>query len=180
MPPLCGTVAPLRRIRSIDFGILSPDEVVKNSVTTGFGGLDYWITRVEISANGKPVKGGLNDPRMGTISSSGKCETCNRSYEDCPGHFGHIHLNAEIFHTGFLDIMYLSSRTVMSSSRVLTCICFNCGKCLVPRGDIPENETDTDNCRKLSRVFNRVKTIKDCSREHGGCGHVKAKYKKER
>ena len=105
MPLLCGTVALLRRIRSIDFGVLSPDEVVKNSVTTGNATEENGVYRVEIFENGRPVKGGLNDPRMGTISRDGLCETCRRKWEDCPGHFGHIHLNAEIFHIGFLDIM---------------------------------------------------------------------------
>ena len=68
MPPVYGTIAPLRRIRRIDFGILSPDEVIKNSVTTGDTNEEGGVYRIEISSNGRFVKGGLNDPRMGTVS----------------------------------------------------------------------------------------------------------------
>ena len=106
MPPLYGTVAPLRPIREIDFSILSPEEVIKNSVTEGKDGEQDGVYRVEIAVNGKPVRGGLNDPRLGTVGRSDVCETCHRKYEDCPGHFGHIHLNTEIFHVGFLEAMF--------------------------------------------------------------------------
>lgn len=110
MPPLYGTVAPLRPIREIDFSILSPEEVIKDSVTEGKDGEPDGVYRVEIAVNGKPVRGGLNDPRLGTVGRSDVCETCHRKYEDCPGHFGHIHLNAEIFHVGFLEPMSCLAR----------------------------------------------------------------------
>ena len=54
MPPLYGTVAPLRPIREIDFSILSPEEVIKNSVTEGKDGEQDGVYRVEIAVNGKP------------------------------------------------------------------------------------------------------------------------------
>lgn len=72
------------------------------------------------------------------------------------------------------------SKGIISRYRVLSCICYNCGHCLVARGEIPENENEVDNCEKLKRVFNRAKTVKECSRSTGGCGCLKAKYKKER
>ena len=57
------------------------------------------ITNTDRMANGKPVYGGLSDPRMGTNSFDMKCDTCGCSYsgsgakmDDCPGHFGHIEL----------------------------------------------------------------------------------------
>ena len=79
---------------------------VENSVTTGETNEDSGVYQTEISKNGRPLRGGLNDPRLGTVSRTDVCETCRRKYEDCPGHFGHIMLNAEIFHTGFLEPMY--------------------------------------------------------------------------
>ena len=104
MPPVHGTIAPLRRIRSIDFGILSSDEVIKNSVTTRDNELHVEKEGVFI-IDSLTAKGGLNDPRLGPINKMDKCMTCNKSNEDCPGHFGHIHLHDNIFHVGFLDIM---------------------------------------------------------------------------
>ncbi len=46
--------------------------------------------------NGKPLKGGLNDPALGTADKRSTCVTCKNTYggsstvNDCPGHFGHI------------------------------------------------------------------------------------------
>ena len=179
MPPVYGTIAPLRRIRRIDFGILSPDEVIKNSVTTGETNEEGGVYRIEISSNGRFVKGGLNDPRMGTVSKSDVCSTCHKKYEDCPGHFGHIHLNAEIFHVGFLDVMYPSFFFFwLLSYRVLCCVCYNCGKCLVAKGDIPDLES-LDNAAKLDAVFKKAKNIKECDAKRNGCGHKKAKYRRD-
>lgn len=57
------------------------------------------ITRPENYANGKPVYGGVNDPRMGSLNRRDPCKTCGCTYNEvgqrnrvneCPGHFGHI------------------------------------------------------------------------------------------
>ncbi|KAG1837893.1 RNA polymerase Rpb1, domain 1-domain-containing protein [Suillus tomentosus] len=46
----------------------------------------------------KPKMGGLMDPRMGTIDSNVKCQTCGEGMSECPGHFGHIELARPVFH----------------------------------------------------------------------------------
>lgn len=76
-----------------------------NSVMTGTSTDDSGVYQTEITSNGRPLRGGLNDPRLGTVSKADVCETCSRRYEDCPGHFGHISLNAEIFHAGLMQPM---------------------------------------------------------------------------
>ncbi len=68
----------------------------------------------------KPKTGGLLDPRMGSIDRSLNCESCNGSYTDCPGHFGHIELAKPVFHIGFLT-------TVL---KILRCVCYHCSKLL--------------------------------------------------
>jgi hypothetical protein len=46
--------------------------------------------------NGRPVRGGLNDPALGVIDKRATCTTCKNTYggsggiNDCPGHFGHV------------------------------------------------------------------------------------------
>ncbi len=46
--------------------------------------------------NGRPVRGGLNDPALGVIDKRATCTTCKNTYSgsggvnDCPGHFGHV------------------------------------------------------------------------------------------
>jgi hypothetical protein len=51
-------------------------------------------------ATQKQKKGGLMDPKMGTIDRNFKCESCGEGMQDCPGHFGHIELARPVFHIG--------------------------------------------------------------------------------
>lgn len=71
--------------------------------------------------NGKPVRGGLSDLRLGPIDRSNRCETCANNLSECPGHFGHIELAKPVFHFGFM-------KTVLS---VMRCVCFSCSKILL-------------------------------------------------
>lgn len=90
------------------------------------------ITRPENYANGKPVYGGVNDPRMGSLNRRDPCKTCGCTYNEvgqrnrvneCPGHFGHIELAKPVYHVGFVD-------DVM---RILRCVCFNCSRLLLDK-----------------------------------------------
>ncbi|XP_055852491.1 DNA-directed RNA polymerase II subunit RPB1-like [Episyrphus balteatus] len=104
-----------RNIKSIQFGILSPDEIRRMSVTDG--GIQYSIT-IE---SGKPLLGGLMDPRQGAIDRNSRCMTCTNDLIGCPGHFGHLELAKPVFHIGFM----------MKTIKILRCICFHCSRLLV-------------------------------------------------
>lgn len=85
--------APVRVIREIQFGILSPEDIKAYSVAK--------IEFPEVNdENGNPRRGGLMDPLMGTIDRGSKCETCGEGMAECPGHFGHIELARPVFHAG--------------------------------------------------------------------------------
>lgn len=71
-------------------------------------------------ATGKPKLGGLLDPRMGTVDRHIKCETCNCTMSECPGHFGYIELSKPVFHVGFMNMVL----------KVLRCVCFHCSRLL--------------------------------------------------
>jgi DNA-directed RNA polymerase II subunit RPB1 len=60
------------------------------------------IEHPETMENDHPKVGGLLDPRLGTIDRNFKCQTCQESMADCPGHFGHIELTRPVFHCGRL------------------------------------------------------------------------------
>jgi DNA-directed RNA polymerase II subunit RPB1 len=107
--------ATIRVVKRVQFGILSPSEIRKMSVTEG--GIKY----PEIYEGGKPKLGGLMDPRQGAIHQSASCQTCDGNMNECPGHFGHIDLAKPIFHIGFL----------MKTIKILRCVCFYCSKLLV-------------------------------------------------
>ena len=78
------------------------------------------IDQSETMERGKPKRGGLADPRLGTMDKTQKCDTCMGSMAACPGHFGHLELAKPMFHTGFM-------RTVLT---VLRCVCFSCSRIL--------------------------------------------------
>ncbi|CAF1142802.1 unnamed protein product [Rotaria sordida] len=79
---ICDSVVPYRNVRRIQFGILSPDEIRRMSVT--YPPIEF----PELFQEGKPKIQGLVDPRQGPADRTLKCDTCRGSYIECPGHFG--------------------------------------------------------------------------------------------
>ena len=63
--------AEVAKVRMVQFGILSPDEIRQMSVVQ--------IEHGETTERGKPKVAGLSDPRLGTIDRKLKCETCTAS-----------------------------------------------------------------------------------------------------
>ncbi|CAM9122550.1 unnamed protein product [Bubo scandiacus] len=78
-PPSGDSACPLRTIKRVQFGILSPDEMKRMSVTEG--GIKY----PETTEGGRPKLGGLMDPRQGVIERTGRCQTCAGNMTECPG-----------------------------------------------------------------------------------------------
>ncbi len=76
--------APVRQVKRIQFGILSPEEIRRMSVTDG------GIRFPEVMEGGRPKLGGLMDPRQGVIDRTSRCQTCAGTMTECPGHFGHM------------------------------------------------------------------------------------------
>nr|UXY86654.1 DNA-directed RNA polymerase II largest chain [Cryptomonas paramecium] len=101
-----------KKINSIQFSILSPDEIKKYSVAN--------IETDLISEENLPKKGGLMDTRLGVIEQGYYCETDMASHIECPGHFGHITLKKPIFHEGFIEFVLLIIRCIdhMSSNLI--------------------------------------------------------------
>lgn len=157
--------APVRNVRRVQFGIMSPDEVRRMSVTEG--GIQF----PEIYENGRPKLGGLMDPRQGVIdrynfiiisilqllmfyvyhNRTSRCQTCAGNMVECPGHFGHLELSKPVFHIGFLN----------KSIKVIRCVCFYCSKLLVSptNSKIKEivSETKGNPRKRLSHVYDLCK-----------------------
>lgn len=108
--------APYREVRRVQFGILSPDEIRRMSVTTD-GGIQY----PETKEAGKFKYNGLMDPRQGPPDRNSRCQTCTGNFTECPGHFGHLELAKPVFHVGFMSHIV----------KVLRCFCFYCSKLLI-------------------------------------------------
>ena len=74
-----------KRIGSIKFSCVSPEEIRKMSATKV-------ITADTYDEEGYPIEMGLMDPHMGVIEPGLRCKTCGCKVDECPGHFGHIDL----------------------------------------------------------------------------------------
>lgn len=72
-------------IDHVDFGMTSPDEIRKISVTK-------IVTADTYDEDGYPIERGLMDSRLGVVDPGLRCRTCGARAGDCPGHFGHVEL----------------------------------------------------------------------------------------
>ena len=146
---------PRREIGLINFGILSPSEIVKMSVC-------------EINSSGLSGNGTVYDPRMGFSSDihDKLCVTCNLDYEGCPGHYGHIVLPVPIIHPNLKFFKMVSS--------FVKCICYKCNKLLITQDQLIINNLVK---YKRNARFNRIieKLKKDSTCINPDCGIVQPK-----
>jgi DNA-directed RNA polymerase II subunit RPB1 len=104
---------PSSRIIGVQFSLLSPEEIRKNSVVE--------VTSRDTYINNKPVIGGLFDPRMGVLEPGLICPTDGFTYIDTPGYFGHIELARPV----------LFIQHIKEIMKVCKCVCFKCSKLLI-------------------------------------------------
>ncbi|MBI4362271.1 MAG: DNA-directed RNA polymerase subunit A' [Euryarchaeota archaeon] len=103
-----------KRISSIRFGLLSPKEVRKMSVTR-------IITADTYDEDGFPIEMGLMDQRLGVVDPGLRCKTCGGRPGECPGHFGHVDLVAPVIHVGYARMV----------ARVLQSTCRKCSRLML-------------------------------------------------
>lgn len=140
MAALENSSAPLRPVKRIQFGILSPEEIVSGVLYHTFltdptsRSIRYQNPQKRMSVTvpegirypytmegGRPKIGGLMDPRQGVIDRASKCRTCAGNMSTCPGHFGHIELAKPVFHVGYLAKIV----------KILRCVCYYCSRLLI-------------------------------------------------
>ena len=134
-----------KRISSINFGLLQPDEIRKMSAVEVKTADTY-------KDDGRPYLQGLMDTRMGVIEPGITCPTDNCKYDESPGHFGHISLELPVVHIGFVNLIKTSLKST----------CNSCGKILLhaDKGSHPNNP-------ELSEQDYYRTRIKDIKIKHG-------------
>ena len=114
---------PPRRIKALQFGLLSPQDIVSQSVLSVSDRNIYDFNTTPAPGQKRSLtKNGPNDPRMGTSSKTGLCETCGLDLKNCNGHFGHVKLALPAFHYGYFKKIV----------EVLNCVCKDCSRILIP------------------------------------------------
>ncbi|KDN42992.1 putative RPO21-DNA-directed RNA polymerase II, 215 kd subunit [Tilletiaria anomala UBC 951] len=179
--------APVRPVREVQFGIMSPEEIRAISVMK----VEYPET---LDETGRTRVGGLMDPRMGTIDRTQKCQTCGEGMAECPGHFAHIDLARPVFHIGFLGKV----------KKLLEIVCTHCGKVKADATSDPVfdqilKRTRGSRKRRFQEVWDYCSKIPICQADdpkeeddmnfgddaadnkagHGGCGHEQPAIRKE-
>ncbi len=104
----------LKKVSSINFGLMSPETIRKMSVTK-------IVTPDTYDEDGYPIEAGLMDPRLGVIDPGLKCRTCGSKGGECQGHFGHINFARPVIHVGFADTIH----------KILRSTCRKCGRVLL-------------------------------------------------
>jgi DNA-directed RNA polymerase II subunit RPB1 len=179
------STAPLKEVKRVQFGILSPDELRRMSVVEG--GIKY----PETMEGGRPKLGGLMDPRQGVTDRASRCQTCAGNMTECPGHFAHIELAKPVYHIGFL------TKTI----KILRCVCFYCSKLLVdvnhPKVKDILNKSRGQPRKRLAHIYDLCKAKNICEggdqmdkvgeekksesteeKGHSGCGRYQPKIKR--
>ena len=142
------------KVIGIQFSMMSPDEIRKNSVVE--------ITSRNTYINNKPDIGGLFDPRMGVLEPGYICPTDGYNYIDCPGYFGHIELARPVF---FIQ-------HIKEIIKICKCVCLKCSKLLISKKH-HTHILDYKDSDRWQYVYNHInkQNIRNCGDyNEEGCG----------
>src|SRR6266540_2123184 len=138
-----------KRIASIKFALLSPDEIRRMSATK-------IITADTYDDDGFPIDMGLMDSHLGVIEPGLRCKTCGGKVDDCPGHFGHIDLAMPVIHVGY----------VKDIKKLLQATCRKCGRLLLTRQQAMEYMAEMEQVEELGGDVTDIGSVtKETARE---------------
>jgi DNA-directed RNA polymerase beta' subunit len=109
---------PLLILKEISFSIFDKDTFSKKAVVNNID---------NPNPNLNPYFS-ISDPRLGTIENWHACAHCNKTTEECTGHFGKINLGFNFIHPLYRSIVIM----------VLQSICHSCNKLLLKEPAIKE------------------------------------------
>lgn len=118
-----------KKIDTIEFGLLSPEDIRKMSIA-------QIVVADTYDEDGYPIDSGIMDPKLGVIDPGQRCKTCGNRVGNCPGHFGHIELARPIMHEGYAKVIH----------KVLRAICRECNRVLL-------SDEEIDHYKKLFKRY---------------------------
>ena len=143
------SIAPVKKVTAIQFGVLSPEYIKNVSVTqTTYdengkeipSGL-FETNNIYDPVTKRPTTGAVNDLRMGN------------TYDlENPGYFGHIELAKPVYHYGFLN-------TVVD---ILRCVSFYTSELLISEKDLKNIPKHLKGKKRLKEILKQVNKVKVC------------------
>lgn len=144
-------------IIGIQFSMLSPEEIKRNSVVS--------ITSRDTYISQKPTPNGLFDSRMGVLEPGMICPTDGHTYINCPGYFGHIELARPVFFIQNLKDIH----------NILKCVCFKCSKLFIDKTKHRHIQSWSAKDR-WEYVYKLASEVRRCGdKTEDGCGYKKPK-----
>ncbi len=143
----------LKRIKGIEFRILSPEQVRKMSAIETKSPETY-------DKDGFPMEGGLMDNHLGVINPGLRCKTCGNTMKKCPGHFGHIELVRPVSHSEFGKKL----------EALMQATCRGCGRIAIPDDKLEQlrayiGDPSIDIGKKILVRTKKAKKCPHCSSE---------------
>ena len=143
------SIAPIKKVSAIQFGVLSPDYIKNVSVTQAThdengneipAGL-FETNNIYDPVTKRPKIGGVNDTRMGN------------TYDlENPGYFGHIELAKPVYHIGFLNIVI----------DILRCVSHYTSELLISEKDLGMISKTQKGKKRLKDILKNVHKVKMC------------------
>jgi len=150
-----------KKIESVEFGLMSPQEYREMSVTK-------IITADTYDDDGFPIDMGLMDPRLGVIDPGLQCKTCGKRSGQCEGHFGHIELAAPVVHPGFSKLI----------RRLLRGTCHDCARLLLTPTQKEKYKNNLETAVALEEDLDKItKAAIREARKNSVCPHCDAEQK---
>ncbi|KAI9805736.1 MAG: hypothetical protein M1833_005229 [Piccolia ochrophora] len=153
-----------KRIKEIEFGILSSQDIVNQAV------LEISDRQLfDLENDRAAVQHGPLDGKLGTCNKLVACETCGDSLQQCNGHFGHVKLALPVFHIGYMGKVIT----------ILQGICKDCGHILLQEHDRRTflkdlRRPNIDNfrrlqvCKKINAQCRKTRLCPACGAVNGG------------
>ncbi|MEK6970097.1 MAG: DNA-directed RNA polymerase subunit A' [archaeon] len=126
----------MKKIHSIEFGVLAPEQIRKMSAIEIKSPETY-------DKDGYPMEGGLMDPHLGVINPSLRCKTCGQKMKQCPGHFGSLEMVRPVIHPKFSPKL----------EELLHATCQECGK-------IALKDETLNEFKEASTILNKEEAVK--------------------
>lgn len=137
--------APELVIEDLEFSLYSQKDILKMT----------YVSVINPVINIPPLRGSVNDQRMGSTDNKTPCETCTL-VTDCPGHYGRIDFNRPILHP-------LYRKQIV---QVLTCVCHNCGSLLVKRKFMEKQGLFKYHDLKRLEMLEKISNGFECQKVH--------------
>ncbi len=133
-------IIPVKKIDSIQFRLLSSEEIEKMSYVEikNKSGVENGIYKVDSAY----------DTRLGTIAFNEKCKTCGANQKTECGHPGFIRLVRPVFNTSFMSYIL----------KIYKCICSKCDKFLIDESRF-EQILKLDKELRLNKCISLIKKI---------------------